>query len=106
VSSWFKTSTNFGTEGFIVNKGGLGTDTAGLNMNYAIWMTSGEKLIGGFETGSGTDNFVTSPGTYNDGLWHYVSLTCLRVFPIEFNKVHDLVEDRQGLLPRMSTRQI
>ena len=75
VSSWFKTSTNFGTEGFIVNKGGLGTDTAGLNMNYAIWMTSSENLRGGFETASGTDNFVTSPGTYNDGLWHYVSLT-------------------------------
>ena len=76
VSSWFKTSTNFGTEGFIVNKGGLGTDTAGLNMNYAIWMPSSENLKGGFETASGTDKFVTSPGTYNDGLWHYVSLTC------------------------------
>ena len=52
VSSWFKTSTNFGTEGFIVNKGGLGTDTAGLNMNYAIWMTSSENLRGGIETAS------------------------------------------------------
>ena len=62
-------STNFGTEGFIVNKGGLGTDTAGLNMNYAIWMPSSENLKGGFETASGTDKFVTSPGTYNDGLW-------------------------------------
>ncbi|HEY7109056.1 MAG TPA: LamG-like jellyroll fold domain-containing protein, partial [Nitrososphaeraceae archaeon] len=75
VSSWFKTSTNFGTEGFIVNKGGLGTDTAGLNMNYAIWMTSGEQLRAGFETGSGTDNFVTSTARYNDGLFHYATLT-------------------------------
>ena len=75
VSSWFKTSTNFGTEGFIVNKGGLGTDTAGSNMNYAIWMTNGEQLRAGFETGSGSDNFVTSSARYNDGLWHYVTLT-------------------------------
>jgi hypothetical protein len=76
VSSWFKTSTNFGTEGFIVNKGGLGTDTAGSNMNYGIWITSGEQLRAGFETtSSGVDNFVTSPATYNDGLWHYATLT-------------------------------
>ena len=40
VAAWFKTSTNFGSEAFIVNKGGFGSDSAGQNMNYEIWMNS------------------------------------------------------------------
>jgi hypothetical protein len=44
-------------------------------MNYGIWMTSAEKIKAGFETSSGADQFVTSPSTYNDGLWHYAVVT-------------------------------
>ena len=76
VAAWFKTSTNLGTSGYIVNKGGIGSDSAGQNMNYGIWMTSAGRIQAGFEAVSGgADHFVTSPNTYNDGQWHYAVVT-------------------------------
>ncbi len=75
IASWFKTSTNFASEAFIVNKGGIGSDSAGQNQNYQISMTSAERIKAGFETGTGADHFVTSPNTYNDGQWHYAVVT-------------------------------
>jgi len=75
VASWFKTSSNFGSDAVIVNKGGFGSETAGQNMNYGIWMNSAEKIKAGFETSSGTDQFVTSPASYSDNKWHYAVVT-------------------------------
>ena len=75
VAAWFKTSTNFADDGLIVDKGGLGTDTSGNNMNYGIWMTPSEKLRGGFETSSGSDRYATSPISYNNGQWHHGIVT-------------------------------
>ena len=75
VAAWFKTSSNFGSDAFIVNKGGIGSDSSGQNLNYGIWMNSAEQIKAGFETSSGTDQYVTSPGTYNNGQWHYVVVT-------------------------------
>jgi subtilisin len=75
VAAWFKTSTNFGSNALIVNKGGFGSDSSGQNLNYGIWMTSSEQIKAGFETINGADQFVTSPNTYNDGQWHYVVVT-------------------------------
>src|ERR1051325_833125 len=75
VAAWFKTSTNFGSDAYIVNKGGVGSDSAGQNLNYGIWMTSTEQIKAGFETSSGADQFVTSVNTYSDGQWHYVVVT-------------------------------
>jgi hypothetical protein len=75
IASWFKTSSNFGSDSFIVNKGGIGKDSTGNNMNYGIWMTSAEKIKAGFETSSGADQFVTSVNSYNDGEWHYALVT-------------------------------
>jgi lipoprotein-anchoring transpeptidase ErfK/SrfK len=75
ATAWFKTSTNFASEAFIVNKGGTGSDSSGNNMNYGISMTSSEVIKAGFETCSGADHFVTSPNTYNDGHWHYSVVT-------------------------------
>jgi len=71
VAAWFNTSTNFGDNGMIINKGGIGSDSSGKNMNYGIWITSSEKLRGGFETSGGTDKFATSLNTFNDGKWHH-----------------------------------
>ena len=34
----------------IVNKGGFGSETAGQNMNWGIWMNSAQQVKGGFET--------------------------------------------------------
>jgi Concanavalin A-like lectin/glucanases superfamily/Bacterial Ig domain/Calcineurin-like phosphoesterase len=75
VAAWFKTSTNFANEAFIVNKGGIGSESTGQNQNYQISMTSAERIKAGFETSTGADQFVTSPNTYNDGQWHYAVVT-------------------------------
>ena len=75
VAAWFKTSTNFGSDAFIVNKGGVGSDSSGQNLNYGIWMNSAEQIKAGFETSSGADQYVTSLNSYNDGQWHYAVVT-------------------------------
>lgn len=75
VAAWFNTATNFGDNGMIINKGGIGSDSSGKNMNYGIWMTSSEQLRGGFETSSGSDRFATSLNTFNDGKWHHGVVT-------------------------------
>ena len=75
VAAWFKASTNFGRDAFIVNKGGTGSDSSGQNMNYGIWMTKSEKIQAGFESTSAADHFVTSAKSYNDNQWHYAVVT-------------------------------
>ena len=75
VASWFKTSTNFASDAYVVNKGGVGSDSPGQNLNYGIWMNSAEQIKAGFETSSGADQFVTSPTAYNDNQWHYAVVT-------------------------------
>jgi parallel beta-helix repeat protein len=76
VASWFKTSEDYYIySGMIVNKGGLGGDATGQNMNYGIWMDSLEHVKGGFESASGTDYYVISPNSYSDGKWHYAVVT-------------------------------
>ena len=75
VAAWFKTSSNFVSDAFIVNKGGAGSDSSGQNLNYGIWVTSTEKVKAGFETSSGADQYITSLNSYNDGKWHYAVVT-------------------------------
>ena len=75
VAAWFKTSTNFASDAIIVNKGGVGSESSGQNMNYGIWMTKSEKIMAGFESTTAADRFVTSVKTYNDNQWHYVIVT-------------------------------
>ena len=70
VAAWFKTSNNFKSDAFIVNKAGDGG-----NMNYGIWMTNAEKIEGGFENSQGNRMDATSPLSYNDGNWHYAMVT-------------------------------
>lgn len=75
VATWFKTSSDFSTDSFIVNKGGFGFEDAGLNMNYGLYMTKDEQIRVGFETSAGTNYFVSSVSKYNDGQWHYALVT-------------------------------
>jgi hypothetical protein len=75
ISAWFKTTTLPSPEGMIANKGGIGDDTAGQNMNYGLWMTSTGTISAGFEDAAGVDKFVASPLTYHDGLWHWTAIT-------------------------------
>jgi phosphatidylserine/phosphatidylglycerophosphate/cardiolipin synthase-like enzyme len=75
AAAWFKTSSSFSGNVMIVNKGGFGSDSAGQNMNYGIWMDGNEKIVAGFETSGGADHFVVSSSKYNDGKWHYAVVT-------------------------------
>jgi hypothetical protein len=70
VAAWFKTSADYNTDAFIVNKAG-----ASDNMNYGLWMSNAEKIRGGFESASGTAFYATSPLSYSDGKWHYAVVT-------------------------------
>ena len=71
VAAWFKTSTDFRGDAFVVNKGGFGREDRGFNMNYGLYMTKDEQVRAGFETFSGTNYFISSPGRYSNGQWHY-----------------------------------
>jgi hypothetical protein len=77
VSVWFNTAMNVtGRDvAFLLNKGGFGSDRAGFNLNYGIWLNNREKVSGGFETPNGDDYFVTSQGSYANGIWHNTVLT-------------------------------
>jgi hypothetical protein len=75
VGTWFMTSRDYSSTSYIVNKGGIGTETTGRNMNYGIWMTSTERIQAGFETSTGPNYFATSPASYRDGKWHYAVVT-------------------------------
>lgn len=77
VACRFRTTEGFGSEVCLVGKGGFGSDTAGQNDNYSLRMGVGgvNSVRGGFEEGTGTDHYATSPLTYNDGEWHIAIVT-------------------------------
>jgi hypothetical protein len=60
---------------FLVNKGGVGTDTPGKNLNYGIWLNGAEQIRAGFEAVDGTDYVVTTTKAYNDCRSHYAIST-------------------------------
>jgi hypothetical protein len=108
VAAWFKTNAHPKSDmSFIVNKGGVGSDIPGQNLNYGIWMENG-SLGTGFETRDGTNYFVISPlRTYNDGKWHYVAATysgkILRLYvdgvKVGFKITNSSVPDNTGIQP-------
>ena len=67
--------SNAGKESFLINKGGIGKETPGNNLNFGIWLNEKEHLTGGFETKNGKDFFVVSENKYTDNNWHHVLLT-------------------------------
>ena len=75
VAAWFKTSADYSSNAFIVNKGGLSFEDPGANLNYGIFMNSEEQIRGGFETNSGANNWVTPTNSFSDGKWHYAVVT-------------------------------
>lgn len=75
VATWFNTNATLPTNGLLVNKGGIGLDAQGNNMNYGIWMNRNGNILAGFETKNGTDNTVGSTYKYNDGKWHQAVVT-------------------------------
>ena len=76
ISLTFHSNTsNSGQEGFLINKGGIGKETPGNNLNFGIWLDEKQHIIGGFETKEGNDFFVASKKRYADNRWHNVLLT-------------------------------
>lgn len=75
LAAWFRTTQNNTEPGFIVNKGGMNIDEAGMNLNYGLWTNEENGLTGGFETSAGEDFIIKSREKYNDGNWHYGALT-------------------------------
>ena len=75
VAAWFRTTQNNTEPGHLVNKGGMNTDEEGMNLNYGIWTNEEDGLAGGFETAAGEDFIIQSREKYNDGNWHYATLT-------------------------------
>jgi hypothetical protein len=75
ISTWFNTTSNFPSGmHFLVNKGGMGSEEPGQNLNYGIWMDARERINGGFETVDGEDNYLRTNQSYKDGKWHHVAL--------------------------------
>ena len=75
VATWFKTTGGWSDEGIMVNKGGLGSESAGANQNYGLWFTSSDQLQAGFETTGGTNRYITSSTNYLDNQWHHAVVT-------------------------------
>ena len=77
VSVWFNTTMNVtsGNNAFLLNKGGFGSDRAGFNLNYGIWLNNREQVSGGFEALNGDDYYLIYPSSYADGVWHNTILT-------------------------------
>jgi len=75
VSIWFATNNSLPKTGFLINKGGVGIDTPGNNLNYGIWMNNKGNIVAGFESKNGTDYQVNSNKTFNDGTWHNAIVT-------------------------------
>jgi Concanavalin A-like lectin/glucanases superfamily len=74
VAAWFKTTKDYSGNAYIVNKGGVGNDSVGQNLNYGLYLDSEGRVKAGFETQDSTDYVyvVESPSSYNDGLWHFI----------------------------------
>jgi hypothetical protein len=77
VAIWFRTNMDvpFVSEAYVVNKGGIGSNSPGQNMNYGIWMTDSGIIRGGFENSSGDKITLRSERSYNLYDWHYVVIT-------------------------------
>ena len=77
VSLWFNTIMNVtGRDvAFLINKGGIGTELPGYNLNYGLWLNNREQVTGGFEASNGDDYFLASQASYADGVWHNAILT-------------------------------
>jgi len=75
VATWFKTTGGWSDEGIMVNKGGLGSESAGANQNYGLWFTSSDQLQAGFEVTGGSNRYITPSTNYLDNQWHHVVVT-------------------------------
>ncbi|GGF13826.1 PKD domain-containing protein [Subtercola lobariae] len=67
VEAWFKTTTTVG--GKIIGFGSSPSGTSGSYDRHVYMQNNGQLVFG---TYTGQLNTITTPGSYNDGLWHHV----------------------------------
>lgn len=104
LAAWFNTTKDYSGDANIVNKGGMGNDSFGQNLNYGLYLDGEEHIKAGFETQNSTDYFVISPSSYSDGLWHYAVLSydgsTLRLYvdgqQVAFNSTSGAIPDNTG----------
>jgi hypothetical protein len=75
VQARFSTTQTSSTWMYLINKGGMGSNEPGLNMNYALFLTKDGRIAGGFERLDGTNEFAYSNVYANDGAWHVGKVT-------------------------------
>lgn len=80
IAMWFRTTMDvpYKSESFIVNKGGIGSDSRGTNLNYGMWLRDSETIAAGFEDSFGAIYSVQStnaPAAYVLYEWHYAMAT-------------------------------
>ena len=73
--SFHSNASNSAQEAILINKGGIGKETSGNNLNFGIWFDEKQHIKGGFETKEGNDFFVASKTRYADNKWHNLLLT-------------------------------
>lgn len=71
VQAWFRTTTLTG--GKLVGFGTGANGAASTQYDRHVYMTNAGKLVFGVYNGS--YNVITTPASYNDGLWHLVTAT-------------------------------
>jgi hypothetical protein len=69
LECWFRTVSGGGR---LINFGDV-ADGFSTTYDRMLWVNSSGKVL--FGAGSGTTNFIQSPGTYLDGAWHHVVAT-------------------------------
>jgi phospholipase C len=101
ISLSFKSNnSNAGKESFLINKGGIGKETPGNNLNFGIWLNEKEHLTAGFESKNGKDFFVVSQNKYLDNNWHHVLLTYNKsVLKLFVDKKLQAEKNTQGDIP-------
>ena len=68
---WFKTTTTTG--GLLTGLGTTASGTTSVNRDRVVYMANNGRIYFGVYPGSAVT--ITSPGSYNDGLWHHVVAT-------------------------------
>lgn len=75
ISAWVNFTGDLLSLKMIVGKGvDLGGSSADY-WNYQLYVNSSEQLVCGFQEMDGTNHLATSPLSYNDGKWHFVTVT-------------------------------
>ena len=75
VTAWFKTPTSGTQSGSIIGFSNVQGLTGQSNWDRMLWIDPGGHVRFGANPPSSGLSYVTSPGSYNDGNWHFAAVT-------------------------------